>query len=127
VPKSVQVTKLSGPKGFTWVSDAQYMAIPKGISQDKLAVVLDLIAFMLKPEQQALTYDDGYFYPGPAVKNVPLSLAPKESQDVIKEFGRPEYEEMMEKEAVEPPLFGLDLNAAFRKWDEDIGAAKIKK
>ena len=127
VPKSVQVTKLSGPKGFTWVSDAQYMAIPKGISQDKLAVVLDLIAFMLKPEQQALTYDDGYFYPGPAVKNVPLSLAPKESQDVIKEFGRPEYEEMMEKEAVEAPLFGLDLNAAFRKWDEDIGAAKIKK
>ncbi len=58
---------------------------------------------------------------------MPISLAPKESQDVIKEFGRPDYEEMMAKESVEAPLFGIDLNAAFRKWDEDIGAAKIKQ
>jgi len=34
---------------------------------------------------------------------------------------------MMAKESVEAPLFGIDLNAAFRKWDEDIGAAKIKQ
>ena len=47
---------------------------------------------MLTPEAQAYTYDKGYFYPGPAVKNVPLSMAPKESQDAIKEYGRPEYE-----------------------------------
>jgi len=80
VPKSVQVTKLSGPKGFTWVSDAQYMAIPKGISQDRLAVVLDLIAFMLKPEQQAMTYDDGYFYPGPAVKKCQSAWRPRRAR-----------------------------------------------
>ncbi|HZS85007.1 MAG TPA: extracellular solute-binding protein [Stellaceae bacterium] len=127
VPKSAEVQKLSGPKGFTWVSDAQYMAIPKGTSQEKLAVVLDLIAFMLKPEQQAMTYDEGYFYPGPAVKDVPLSLAPKESQDVIKEFGRPEYEKLMADNPVEAPLFGSALIAAFHKWDEEIGAAKIKQ
>ena len=47
---------------------------------------------MLTPEAQAYTYDKGYFYPGPAVKNVSLSMAPKESQDAIKEYGRPEYE-----------------------------------
>lgn len=126
VPKSAEVTILAGPQGFTWVSDAQYMAIPKGTSPDKLAVVLDLIAFMLKPEQQATTYDAGYFYPGPAVKNVPLSLAPPESQDVMKEFGRPEYDKMMADHPIEAPLFGKDLIAAFRKWDEEVGASKTK-
>ena len=53
------------------------------------ALVLDLMAFLLTPEAQAYTYDKGYFYPGPAVKDVPLSMAPKESQDAIKEYGRP--------------------------------------
>ena len=67
------------------------MVVPKGVSDDKLAVLLDLMAFLLKPEQQAFSYDEGYLYPGPAVKNVPLSMAPKESQDIIREFGRPEY------------------------------------
>jgi putative spermidine/putrescine transport system substrate-binding protein len=127
VPASAQVTLLMGPKGYTWVSDAQYMAIPKGIANDKLAVVLDLIAFMLKPEQQAVAYDAGYFYPGPAVKDVPVSLAPKESQDLLKEFGRPEYDKLMTQYPIVAPLFGKDLIAAFRKWDEDIGGAKIKQ
>jgi putative spermidine/putrescine transport system substrate-binding protein len=127
VPASAQVTLLMGPKGYTWVSDAQYMAIPKGIANDKLAVVLDLIAFMLKPEQQAVSYDAGYFYPGPAVKDVPVSLAPKESQDLLKEFGRPEYDKLMTQYPIVAPLFGKDLIAAFRKWDEDIGGAKIKQ
>ena len=35
--------------------------------------LLDMMAFLLKPEQQAFSYDEGYLYPGPAVKNVPLS------------------------------------------------------
>ena len=50
------------------------------------------MAYLLTPEAQAYTYDKGYFYPGPAVKNVPITMAPKESQDAIKEYGRPEYE-----------------------------------
>ena len=37
------------------------------------------MAYLLTPEAQAYTYDEGYFYPGPAVKDVPLSMAPKES------------------------------------------------
>jgi putative spermidine/putrescine transport system substrate-binding protein len=127
VPASAKTSLLMGPKGFTWVSDAQYMAIPKGVSNDKLAVVLDLIAFMLKPEQQAVAYDAGYFYPGPAVKDVPVSLAPQESQDLLKEFGRPEYDKLMTQYPIVAPLFGKDLIAAFRKWDEEIGGAKIKQ
>ena len=89
VPKDFKVTPF---KGMTWVNDAHYMVIPKGVPPEKIAVVLDVMAFMLTPEAQAYTYDKGYFYPGPAVKNVPLSMAPKESQDAIKEYGRPEYE-----------------------------------
>ncbi|HKP65007.1 MAG TPA: extracellular solute-binding protein, partial [Casimicrobiaceae bacterium] len=81
VPKNYKVTPF---KGMTWINDAHYMVVPKGVAPEKLAVVLDLMAYMLKPEAQALTYDKGYFYPGPAVKGVTLAMAPKESQDAIK-------------------------------------------
>src|SRR5499427_8582262 len=89
VPNNTKITTL---KGFHWVDDAQYAVVPKGVSTDKLAAILQLLQFMLTPQQQAIAYDKGYFYPGPAVKDVPLSMAPKESQDAIKEYGRPEYE-----------------------------------
>jgi putative spermidine/putrescine transport system substrate-binding protein len=123
VPKDFKVTPL---KGMTWVNDAHYMVVPKGISAEKLAVVLDVMAFMLTPEAQAYTYDKGYFYPGPAVKNVPLSMAPKESQEAIKEFGRPEYEKWL---AEFPHTQSLDPKAqveAYRIWDQQIGAQKTK-
>ena len=31
--------------------------------------VLDLLAYLLSKEAQAMTYDSGYFYPGPAMKD----------------------------------------------------------
>jgi putative spermidine/putrescine transport system substrate-binding protein len=123
VPKSAQVGTL---KGFHWVSDAQYMVVPKGVAPDHLAVVLDLMAYMLKPESQAFAYDDGYFYPGPAVKDVPLSMAPKESQEAIKEYGRPEYDKLIADNPIETPLDDAPLVVAFRKWDAEIGGAKLK-
>ena len=55
-------------------------AIPKGVSNDKLAVLLKMTDYMLSKPAQAMTYDKGYFYPGPAVADVPLSMAPPESQ-----------------------------------------------
>src|SRR4029079_19037703 len=91
VPKEAKVFFL---KGFHWVLDAHYLCIPKGISNEKLAVLIDMLNYLLSKEAQATTYDDGYFYPGPAVKDVPLSLAPAKSQKVIQEFGRPEYEKI---------------------------------
>ena len=77
---------------MTWVNDAHYMVIPKGVPPEKVAAVLDLMAYLLTPEAQAYTYDKGYFYPGPAVKNVSAVDGAEESQDAIKEYGRPEYE-----------------------------------
>ena len=86
VPKEVEVFVLEGTH---WVPDTQFMCIPKGVSDAKVAALLKLMSYMLQPPQQAGTYDQGYFYPGPVVKNVPLSMAPAESQSVMKEFGRP--------------------------------------
>jgi putative spermidine/putrescine transport system substrate-binding protein len=56
VPKDFKVTPF---KGMTWVKDAHYMVIPKGVPPEKIAVVLDLMAFLLTPEAQAYTYDKG--------------------------------------------------------------------
>ena len=64
---------LSNPEA---IANSFYLMVPKGLQPEKLAVTLDLMAFLLKPEQQALTYDKGYFYPGPAIKDVPLTMAP---------------------------------------------------
>ncbi len=123
VPKQYKVAAF---KNMTWVNDAHYMAVPKGISAERLAVVLDLMAYLLTPEAQALTYDKGYFYPGPSVKNVPLSMAPKESQDAIKEFGRPEYDTWLAQYPHVPTLEAKAVVEAFRRWDSEVGAKKTK-
>ena len=123
VPKEAKIATL---KGFHWVSDAFFMVVPKGISDDKLAVLLDMMNYVLKPESQAFAYDEGYLYPGPAVKNVPLSMAPKESQDIIKEYGRPEYASLIADNPIELPLTPDKMVLAFRRWDEQVGSKKGK-
>jgi putative spermidine/putrescine transport system substrate-binding protein len=82
---------------------------------------------MLTPAQQAKAYDKGYFYPGPAVKDVPLSMAPQDSQSALQEFGRPEYEKLIADHPLEVPLDAKALVAAFDKWDREVGGAKVKK
>ncbi|MBP1857578.1 extracellular solute-binding protein [Rhizobium herbae] len=121
VPAEAKVGKLDG---FHWVTDAHYAVIPKGVSDEKIAVLLDIINFILQPQQQAIAYDQGYFYPGPAVKDVTLEMAPQESQDAIKEFGRPEYADWIANNPLEVPLEPARIVDAFRIWDEQIGASK---
>jgi putative spermidine/putrescine transport system substrate-binding protein len=123
VPKSAAVATL---KGFHWVTDAHYMCIPKGLSDAKIAVLIDLMNYLLTPAAQAFTYDEGYFYPGPAIKGVALSMAPAESQAAIEEFGRPEYEKLIADNPTELPLDPDKMVVAFRIWDEQIGAKKTK-
>jgi putative spermidine/putrescine transport system substrate-binding protein len=121
VPDSVKIATL---KGFHWVTDAQYAVVPKGVGNDKLAAIIQLLQFMLTPQQQAISYDKGYFYPGPAVKGVTLSMAPQSSQDAINQHGRPEYESLIANNPQETSLPADQQVAAFAKWDSDIGAAK---
>jgi putative spermidine/putrescine transport system substrate-binding protein len=123
VPKEAKIIALAG---MHWVADAHYMCVPRGLAADKLAVVLDLMSDLLQPKSQAFAYDKGYFYPGPAVKDVPLTMAPQESQDALSEYGRPEYEAMIADHPIELPLPADAMVAAFRLWDERIGGAKRK-
>lgn len=123
VPKEMEVALF---KNTTFVLDAHYMAVPKGVSPEKLAVLVDLMVYMLQPEQQAFAYDKGYFYPGPAVKDVPVTMASQESQDVLKEFGRPQYDKWIAERPSALPLGATQLVEMFRKWDTDIGGAKLK-
>ncbi len=124
VPEGAKVGTL---KGFHWVTDAHYAVIPKGASADQQAAVLQLVQFMLTKEQQAKAYDDGYFYPGPAVKGVDISMAPQKSQDTIKKFGRPEYDKLIADNPKNTPPDAKAVVAAFDKWDREIGGAKVQK
>jgi putative spermidine/putrescine transport system substrate-binding protein len=123
VPKEAKTFSL---KGFHWTSDGIFAFIPKGVPDEKLAVLFDLLSFMLTPKQNAVTYDEGYNYPGPSVKGATLDLAPEASQKVIKEFGRAEYDDLIANNPHETPLTPEATQAAFRIWDEQIGAAKRK-
>ena len=123
VPKDFKVGQL---KNMTWVNDAHYMVVPKGVAPEKLPVVLDLMAYLLTPEAQAYTWDKGYFYPGPAVKNVPLSLAPA---------GIPGRHQGIRTSGVRgwiagsPHTQSLPPSAqveAFKIWDQQVGAQKTK-
>jgi putative spermidine/putrescine transport system substrate-binding protein len=119
VPKEAQVFALANTH---WIPDTQFMCVPKGVAAAKMPALLALMAHMLTP--QAATFDKGYFYPGPAVKGVTLAMAPKESQDVIKEFGRPMYDDLIAKLPTRPPLTPERLVAAFRRWDQEVGAGR---
>ncbi len=123
VPKEAKVTLL---KGFHFVNDGHYICIPKGIPSERTAVLLDIVAFMLTKPAQAFAWDEGFFYPGPAVKDVPLSMAPAKSQATIKEFGRPEYEKLVTDTPNELPLEADQMVLAFRRWDEQVGSKKTK-
>ena len=121
VPASMKIAKLNG---FHWVTDAQYGVIPKGVSDDVLIANLQLLRWMLKPDQQAQAYDQGYFYPGPAVKGVTLSMAPAASQQAVEQYGDPDFDTWMTQYPMETSLPAPDQVTAFDIWDKQIGAAK---
>jgi putative spermidine/putrescine transport system substrate-binding protein len=119
VPMEAQIGTL---EGFHWVTDAQYWAIPKGVSQEKLAVLLDMTKYMLTKPAQAMTWDKGYFYPGPAVKDVPLSMAPQDSQDAVNSVRRDFIDKLIDRVPSEVPLPADKLVFAFQRWDQQVGA-----
>ena len=118
VPKTTAVGNFTN---MTWVTDAQYVVIPAGVSADVLTADLDLIAWMLKPDQQAIAYDKGYFYPGPAVKGVTIDMAPPDSQAALKDVVPAQFAQWIEQF---PKVTSLPADAqvtAFDLWDKNIG------
>ena len=118
VPKT---TKISNFDNMTWVTDAQYAVIPSGVTPAVLNADLQLIAWMLKPDQQAIAFDKGYFYPGPAVKNVTLDMAPADSQAAIKAVLPPEFETWINTFPKKTSLPADAQVTAFDLWDQKIG------
>ncbi len=111
---------------MTWVNDSQFIVIPKGLDPAREKATVALMAWLMQPAQQAITYDNGYFYPGPAIKGVPLSAAPQANQDKIKAFVRSAYEDAILKLPNTTQLDAKPLVAAFDMWDKLVGS-KVKK
>jgi putative spermidine/putrescine transport system substrate-binding protein len=109
----------------TWVNDTQFLVVPKGLDANREKATIALMDWLMQPAQQAVTYDDGYFYPGPAIKGVPLSMAPQASQDRIKPAMRAAYDAAIQKLPNASQLDAKPLVTAFDMWDKLVGA-KIK-
>lgn len=107
-----------------WISDANFICIPKGLDEARKNVSLKLLAYLLTREQQAYTYDDGFMYPGPAIKDVPLSLAPKETQDKLNAVITPDLTNAITDFPTEAPLGSKELVEAFDMWDRLVGSKK---
>jgi putative spermidine/putrescine transport system substrate-binding protein len=112
---------------FTWVTDAHYAVVPKGQDPEKMSAILNLLQYILTPETNAMAYDSGYFYPGPSIEGATLDLAPQESQDVIAEFGRDWYDDLIEEMPKTTPLPPADMVLAFDIWDREIGSGKYEE
>jgi len=110
----------------TWVNDTHFACIPKGLDKEHKVMALKLIAWILKPDMQAFTYDNGYFYPGPAINNIPITKAPADSQTKVKAAMRAAYDEAVKKYPSTTQLDAQDLTTACEMWDKLVGA-KIKK
>ena len=117
-------SKIAILENTTFVVDGHYWCIPKGVPQEQVDVIVDLMKFMWKPEQQALTWKA---FIGPVVKAAALASAPKEIQDEVKEFWRPEYDQIGTKWKVSPPLGVTELSYAMERWDREVGADQVKK
>jgi putative spermidine/putrescine transport system substrate-binding protein len=110
----------------TWVTDTQFMAVPKGLDKDRMAVTIELMKWLMLPAQQAVTYDNGYFYPGPAIKGVGIDMAPAENQKAVKPAIRAAYEQAIVKLPNTTQLDAAALVEAMDMWDQLVGA-KVKK
>jgi putative spermidine/putrescine transport system substrate-binding protein len=117
-------SKIAILENTTFVVDGHYWAIPTGVPKEQIDVILDLMKFMWKPEQQVLTWTA---FIGPVVKSATIASAPKNIQDDVKEFWRPEYDQVGTKWKVSPPLGVTALSYAMDRWDREIGADQVKK
>jgi len=107
-----------------FVIDGHYWGIPKGVTPAEQEVILDLMEFMRRPDQQVLTWKA---FIGPSIKAATLDKAPPDIQKLVQEHWRPEYTDMEKKYKIVPQLPVKDLIAAMDRWDKEVGAQRIKK
>ena len=85
------------------------------------------MTWMLRPDQQAYTYDAGYFYPGPAVKDrAGLRWRGRRVARRSQNMAGRNTTNGLPSAPLETPLTPGPLVAAFARWDQQIGASKTK-
>ena len=108
----------------SFVIDGHFWAIPRGVSAAEQEIILDLMKFMRRPDQQVLTWKA---FIGPSIKAATLDKAPPDIQKLVAEHWRPEYTDMERKYKIVPQLPVKELIAAMDRWDKEVGAQRIKK
>ena len=123
IPPESKITVLDNT---TFIIDGHYWGIPKGVPQNEIDVLLDLMKFMRQVDQQVLTYKA---FIGPTIKAATLDKAPADIRDYVKEFWRPEYDQIGpgKKYKMASQLDFKELTYAMERWDREIGASQIKK
>jgi putative spermidine/putrescine transport system substrate-binding protein len=119
-------SKIAVLDNTTFVIDGHYWCIPKGVPQNEIDVLLDLMKFMRTPEQQVLTWK-GFI--GPTIKAATIDKVPADLQKLVREHWRPEYDQIGpgKKYKMAPMLGFKELTYAMDRWDREIGAQQIKK
>jgi len=123
IPPESKITVL---ENTTFIIDGHYWGIPKGVPQNEVDVLLDLMKYMRRVDQQVLTYKA---FIGPTIKAATLDKAPADIRDYVKEFWRPEYDQIGpgKKYKMASQLDFKELTYAMERWDREIGAQQIKK
>ena len=123
IPPESKITVLDNT---TFIIDGHYWGIPKGVPQNEVEVILDMMKFMRRVDQQVLTYKA---FIGPTIKAATLDKAPADIRDYVKEFWRPEYDQIGpgKKYKMASQLPFKELTYAMDRWDREIGAQQIKK
>jgi putative spermidine/putrescine transport system substrate-binding protein len=123
IPPESKITVLDNT---TFVIDGHYWGIPKGVPQNEIEVLLDLMKFMRRPDQQVLTWKA---FIGPSIKAATFDKAPAAIRDLVKEHWRPEYDQIGpdKKYKMAPQLDFKELTYAMDRWDREVGAQQIKR
>jgi putative spermidine/putrescine transport system substrate-binding protein len=120
LPPDSPIAEFDGQK---WVADAHYMVIPRGGDKGRLAVTLALMKWMLRPDQQELTYATGNLTPVTA--SAKLDEAPAKGKAFMKKYGRPDlYPKLFANADVVKPVAPDAMVEAFDKWDREIGSKR---
>jgi len=123
IPPDAKITVLDNT---TFVIDGHYWGIPKGVPQNEVDVILDLMKFMRRVDQQVLTWKA---FIGPSIKAATFDKAPADIRDLVKEHWRSEYDQIGpgKKYKMAPQLDVKELTYAMDRWDREVGAQQIKK
>ncbi|MFA5028485.1 MAG: extracellular solute-binding protein [Candidatus Methylomirabilota bacterium] len=123
IPPDAKITVLDNT---TFVIDGHYWGIPKGVPQHEVDVILDLMKFMRRVDQQVLTWKA---FIGPVIKAATFDKAPADIRDLVKEHWRPEYDQTgpTKKYKMAPQLDFKELTYAMDRWDREVGAQQIKR